>query len=334
MTFYDILLPEKFSNGSQLGPSWASSIVETQNAVYVNQQRPAPRWRYDLVKAVLKLDTPTAQTEAIYELQRFYNAVRGAAGSFKLFDPYDHSTAADGRTQPVDIGDAALIGATDGSTRIFQLSKPYTQGLASCSRNISLPISGTVRVYVDGVIQSLGGGDYTLDSTSGRVTLSPTLGATTGLEVRAGCEFHVPVRFGAEADQWLAIEGNDNIGSVSSLPVIEEPNGSPTWDLPVLGGYTDHGNITANVAATLADGQHQKWTNATGTVHGVQLPAKDSITATGGPVFLIELDSSSASRISILDGDDLSTVTLVNGGEVMRVVLVTVSGAREWRSYT
>lgn len=332
MTFYDILLPEKFSNGSQLGPSWGSAITETSNAVYVGQTQTAPRWRYDLVKAVLRLEDPDDRVEAIHELQRFYNAVRGSAHTFKLLDPYDHSTATDGRTQPTEIGHATLLGATDGTNRVFQLAKAYTIGAATCSRILSLPISGTVRVWVDGTIRTLGS-DYSVDATTGEITLSPTLGATSGLAVHGGCEFHVPVRFGAEADQWLAIEGNDNIGSVSSLPVIEEPNSAITWDLPFLGGYTDHGNITANVDVTLADGQHQKWTNATGTVHGVFLPPKNSFSSLGGPVFLIELDAGSASRISIQDGDLLAEVTKANAGDVVRLLLAEVSGSRTWRPY-
>lgn len=333
MTFHDILLPEKFSNGSQLGPSWGSSVVETANARFVSQTRTTPRWRYDLVKSVLRLDTQEDRIEAIYELQQFYNAVGGAAGSFRLRDPYDYSTAEDGRTTPTTLAHCTLVGATDGSNRIFQLAKTYTRGTASRSRIIGLPRSGTVVVFVDGVAESEGP-DWSVDYGSGRLTLSPTLGATSGLSVHAGCLFDVPVAFEPEADQWLAIEGNDNIGSVSSLPVAEVPNSAPTWDLPFLGGYTDHGAITANVQVTLANGRHQKWSNATGTVHGAFLPPKNSITALGGPVFLIELDAGSASRISIQDGDLLTEVTKANAGDVVRVALIEVSGARQWRAYT
>ncbi len=57
-------------------------------------------------------------------------------------------------------------------------------------RTITKPVAGTVQVYLDGVEQPSG---WSVDTTTGLVTFGvpPTL----GVEVTAGFEFDVPVRF-------------------------------------------------------------------------------------------------------------------------------------------
>ena len=64
-------------------------------------------------------------------------------------------------------------------------------------RPLAKPVSGTVQVWVNNVAitEGAGAGEFTVDTTTGIVTLGATLAAQSATDVEAACEFDVPVRF-------------------------------------------------------------------------------------------------------------------------------------------
>ena len=87
------------------------------------------------------------------------------------------------------------------STTVWQLRKLYgTNGMAGTSgypyRIIHKPVSGTVKIAVNGTLVAGPGANWTVDTTTGLVTLSGAVAATVVADnVRAGFEFDFPVRF-------------------------------------------------------------------------------------------------------------------------------------------
>lgn len=78
----------------------------------------------------------------------------------------------------------------NGTQTAFQLTKTYTSGGENETRPLKKPVSGTVKIYKDSVLQSSG---VTVDYTTGVVTF--TTAPAVGVLITADCEFDVPVRF-------------------------------------------------------------------------------------------------------------------------------------------
>ena len=75
-------------------------------------------------------------------------------------------------------------------------------------------MTGTVRVAL-GMVEQMSG--WSLDATTGVVTFTTAPGS--GVIVRAGFEFDVPVRFDTDTlDVTLDIE---RLGSITSIPLLE-----------------------------------------------------------------------------------------------------------------
>ena len=106
------------------------------------------------------------------------------------------------------------IGSGTGSLIFFQLSKRYTSGARTWVRTIAKPVAGTAREAL-GTVEQMSG--WALDATSGVVTFTSAPGS--GVIVRAGFEFDVPVRFDTDMlDVTLDIE---RLGSITSIPLLE-----------------------------------------------------------------------------------------------------------------
>ncbi len=160
------------------GPVWQTSVVplanggETRNA---RRARPLRRWSV--------MGVPVSRSEAD-ELIRFFNARSGAFQGFRFRDPFVSQSAA--VITPVD----QRIGTGDGVTMQFQL---VLDDGASAFRTITRPVTGSVRVAVDGVESEA----FTVDDTTGVVTL--TSPPANGAVITAGFSFDTPVRFDQDA---------------------------------------------------------------------------------------------------------------------------------------
>jgi uncharacterized protein (TIGR02217 family) len=143
----------------------------------------------------------------------FFEARQGQLFGFRWKDWADYKSSAP--TENPDYRDQ-IIGIGDGATRVYQIYKVYRSGLQDYRRPITKPLLGTVSCGVQGeaLIETL---HFTVDYATGLVTFvdAPDI----GVEVTAGYEFDVPVRF--DADRIQTSVASFRAGEVPNVPVVE-----------------------------------------------------------------------------------------------------------------
>lgn len=159
----NIIFPTDISQGSQGGPSWLTEVVETASGYGDNTQRWAnTRHVYDISYGI--------RTEAqLYVVRQLFHAVRGQTFGFKFRDPSDNNSidTPDGINPEVNesISNAdQVIGAGDGVTDGFQLTKRYASFGESYTRDIQ--VAYDVSVAIDGIDDP----EYTLGAQTGILT--------------------------------------------------------------------------------------------------------------------------------------------------------------------
>ena len=207
MAFHDVRYPTNLSFGSTGGPERRTDIVTLVNGF---EERNSPwlesRRRFDAGAGMRSLDD-------LETLISFFEARSGQLHAFRWKDWSDYKTS---RPSHVVTGTDHVIGTGNGVKVAFQLVKTYASGSQSYSRVLKKPVSGTVKVAVNGVARVLGT-DFTVDLTTGIVTLN--LPPASGLSVTAGCEFDVPVRF--DTDRISTSMATFQAGQIPAVPVIE-----------------------------------------------------------------------------------------------------------------
>jgi uncharacterized protein (TIGR02217 family) len=207
MSFHEIRFPASLSFGSVGGPQRRTDIVTLANG---HEERNTPwahsRRRYDAGLGLRSLDD-------VEVLIAFFEARQGQMYGFRWKDWSDFKSAR--ATADVDYRDE-VIGLGDGMTSAFQLAKTYRSGETTYLRPIAKPVAGTVRVGIEQeeLRESV---DYELDATSGLITLAYPPEA--GLQVVAGFEFDVPVRF--DTDQIQTSVASFRAGDVPAVPIVE-----------------------------------------------------------------------------------------------------------------
>jgi uncharacterized protein (TIGR02217 family) len=177
--FHDVRLPENISYGVTGGPLHSTTVQRTTSG----HERRNVNWRYglhrwDLAHAFRQFSPSVAERD-IGVLVAFFQARRGRAFAFRFKDWVDHQA------------DPQVLGTGDGVARTFQLVKWYGDAAGAYRRVITKPVAGTVRVYLDGTEQ--GGSVWSLGHVTGLLTLDDP--PAEGVQVLAGFEFDVPVRF-------------------------------------------------------------------------------------------------------------------------------------------
>lgn len=195
-TFHEVQFPPKIAYGASGGAEFNTSITTTFAGFEqrnVNWQKSRGRWD---VSTGLKTKTD------MDVLQAFFRARFGKAYGFRFKDWSDYQAV--GQT----------LGTGNGTVTIFQLVKLYTSGAYSYSREIKKPVSGTVKIYLNAVLQVSG---YSVDHTTGIVTFTAAPGA--GVIVSADFDFDVPVRFDTDA---LAVRADGpGIFVWDAIPIVE-----------------------------------------------------------------------------------------------------------------
>ena len=205
--FDDVDFPLGVGAEASVTPAFSTAIV---TATAGAEQRNA-----DWADARLRFDAgPGVRSESdIATLLAFFRARRGAARAFRFRDPFDATSAADGTTAPTPLDQ--WLGTGDGATTRFALVKRYGDADPQV-RAITRPVTGSVRVSVDGVERLTG---WTL--TGGAVTFAAAPPA--GSAVRAGFVFDVAVRF---AEDTLDVgRATFRAGTAPSVPLIEVREG-------------------------------------------------------------------------------------------------------------
>lgn len=205
MAFHEVRFPENISRGARGGPERRTQIVELasgaeeRNASWANSRR-----RYDVAYGIRRADDLAA-------VVAFFEARNGRLHGFRFKDWADPKSCLPSQVPgPTD----QVIGTGDGAQTVFQLVKAYASGGQTWSRTITKPVSGTLRIALDGVEQS---NSWAVDTTTGMVGFAVAPG--NGVVITAGFEFDVPVRFDSDLlDVTLDVE---RLGSITSIPLLE-----------------------------------------------------------------------------------------------------------------
>ena len=195
MAFHDVQFPSDISYGSSGGPQYLTDVVINhagfeQRNIHWQQARA----RYNIAHGV----KTQAQLDALIA---FFRARKGRAHSFRFKDWTDYEAA------------AQMLGTGTGSLRDFQLVKRYSSGGVDEVRNVTLPVAGSVSVYVNGALSS----GVSVNLTSGMVTFSTA--PASGTVITADFQFDVPVRF--DTDQLSARLENYGVRSWLDIPIVE-----------------------------------------------------------------------------------------------------------------
>lgn len=205
-SFHDVQFPLRLALGTSGGPWRRTDIVALSNGRESRNQRwKDARRRYDAGSGVRSIAD-------LYEVVAFFEARAGQLYGFRFTDPVDFQSC--GPEEVPAAGDQ-LLGTGDGLRTAFQLAKTYGDAGGSTERLIAKPQAGSVVVSIDG--HPLGSGSFSVDHATGIVTLAAAPG--TGLAVRAGYRFDVPVRF--DTDRIEVDLESFRAGRIPSIPLVE-----------------------------------------------------------------------------------------------------------------
>ncbi|WP_170549429.1 DUF2460 domain-containing protein [Ruegeria atlantica] len=207
MNFHEVRFPASLSFGSVGGPERRTDIVTLANGF---EERNTPwahsRRRYDAGLGMRSLDD-------IETLVSFFEARQGQMFGFRWKDWSDYKSGA--ATADVAMDDQ-VIARGDGTSTEFQLVKTYSSGGFSYVRPIVKLVLGTVRIGLE-QDQMREGVDFEVDINSGLITF--TAPPPEEVEVTAGFEFDVPVRF--DTDKIQTSVASFQAGDVPNVPVVE-----------------------------------------------------------------------------------------------------------------
>ncbi|CAD0185273.1 hypothetical protein RUESEDTHA_02159 [Ruegeria sp. THAF57] len=207
MSFHEVRFPASLSFGSVGGPERRTDIVTLANGF---EERNTPwahsRRRYDAGLGMRSLDD-------IETLISFFEARQGQMFGFRWKDWSDYKSGA--ATAETDQGDQ-IIARGDGLQTEFQLVKTYLSGGFQYARPIVKPVLGTVILGLE-QDEVREGVDFEVDLVRGRVMFADP--PPEGVEITAGFEFDVPVRFDTDKIQTSVV--SFQAGDVPNVPVVE-----------------------------------------------------------------------------------------------------------------
>ena len=143
----------------------------------------------------------------------FFEARRGQLFGFSWKDWTDYKS-----TQPSGVPGFKdqIIGTGDGQKREFQLSKTYRSGEEAYTRLITKPVAGTILVSVadDQLVETV---HFDADAATGIISFVDI--PDQGVEITAGFEFDVPVRF--DTDRLEMSLQSFSAAEIPTVPVVE-----------------------------------------------------------------------------------------------------------------
>lgn len=213
VSFHEIQFPPTISEGATGGPRFSTSVQTLSSGFEhrnINWSKRRGEWD---VSSGIKTD---AEIDA---LLKFFHARAGRAYGFRFKDWGDYRLPRWIRT-PGDLDAVPVCFTTDGSAATFQIVKVYADIAGTYSRLIQKPVAGSVRLLNNGVEIFTGSpADFSVDTTTGIVTLSNAIKSTTGHLISVACEFDVPVRF--DTDEMKIMTTVPGVYSWGAIPVVE-----------------------------------------------------------------------------------------------------------------
>ena len=194
--FHEVQFPPNIAYGATGGPGFNTTVAA--NLAGYEQRNinwPAARGKWDISTGIKS----QADMQAVIA---FFHARFGKAYGFRFKDWADYQAV------------GQLIGTGDAAATVFQLVKNYTSGSHNYQRQIKKPVSGTVKIYLNSVLQSSG---FTIDTATGLVTFDTAPGS--GVLVNADFQFDVPVRF--DTDDLAARADSPGVFVWESISIVE-----------------------------------------------------------------------------------------------------------------
>lgn len=207
MGFHEERFPASLSFGAVGGPERRTEVVTLANGF---EERNTPwafsRHRYDAGLGMRSLDD-------VELLIAFFEARQGQLYGFRWKDWSDYKS---GKASNDPHFEDQVFAIGDGVTAAFPLNKTYASGEASYVRPITKPVLGSVTIGIQGdqMQETI---HFDVDTATGIVTFDHP--PDEGVEVTAGYEFDVPVRF--DTDRIQASVASFQAGQVPNVPVVE-----------------------------------------------------------------------------------------------------------------
>lgn len=209
MSFHEVRFPTQIARQSQGGPERRTDVVvlgsgaEERNARWADSRR-----SYNAGYGVKSL-------EDLHAVIAFFEERRGRLHGFRWRDHADWKSCA---PEAIPAATDQVIGSGDGITRTFQLVKTYGGAFAPWQRRITKPVQGSILVAVAGITKSEGV-HYTVDTSVGIVTFTPSETPVLNAVVTAGFAFDVPVRFDTDRLE-VNLQGFRH-GAIPNIAIVE-----------------------------------------------------------------------------------------------------------------
>ena len=203
-SFHEVQFPPSISLGATGGPGFHTTVLTLADG----SEKRNIDWAKD--RGVWDVAHGLKSQDDLNILLAFFRVRRGQAYGFRFKDWTDFNLMNDGEMPP-------LLFTTDGHTATFQLTKTYSDPGGVYVRDIFKPVAGTMELLNNGLPMS--GPDFDVDFTTGIVTLSSAIAATTGHLITGNCEFDVPVRFTTDS-MVVSITDIDNF-AWGQIPLME-----------------------------------------------------------------------------------------------------------------
>jgi uncharacterized protein (TIGR02217 family) len=194
--FVEVLFPVDISKGATGGPVYSTSITVSASGKEYRQQM----WK--MSKRTWDVSHALRNQAMAQQLLSFFHNMAGRAIGFRFRDPLDNYV------DPTAPEPLRQIDALN-----YQLQKRYSFGGLVVPRDITKPVSGTVRLWHD--VTPIAPASYTLDTTTGLVTF----GVDPGFIPASSFTFDIPVRF--DTDQFSMTYEDLDVMSWERIPIVE-----------------------------------------------------------------------------------------------------------------
>ncbi len=318
MAFHEAsIFPIDISYGSTGGAGYSTAITKLDSGQEIRSARwTMPKHQYDASYGIKSL----AQLNTVLE---FYHARQGSAHGFRWKDPMDFSTDTTRRGTPA--WDDVVLAPPVSNTS--QLLTRYISGSTNKTRTIEKPIAGTVKVGWGGAEKdgTSSGEVWSVDSATGIIT-STDAGSST---VSAGCQFHVPCRFGEGIDEHLPLSMDAfDIGSIGQIPIVEIKGITENMEEYDFGGAKTYTAPTADIQYShgLADGRVIYCTASSSYVITIVLPTITGNMPTGFPYFYV-INAGAGGNVTVKDATGTLFSVAQNYGATIGIV---IDGTRKY----
>jgi uncharacterized protein (TIGR02217 family) len=196
--------------GAEGGPQFKTRILELDSG---DEQR---NIQWQRTRGAWDISYGISSKSLLNAVIAFFYARWGRAYGFRFKDWADFQI---GNTFTDDPATKQSIGVGDAGNFLFQIYKQYDSGGFNFQRKITRPVSGSLLVWVGGVLKTETT-DYTVNYGTGLITF--VIAPGDDVDVSVICEFDVPVRFDVDklditSQTYDAIQ----IGSISILELKE-----------------------------------------------------------------------------------------------------------------